>query len=169
MRCRPASPLLRHLAVAGLAAGLALGLAGCVTEAPQTSATESGPDVPPGSNEDFIVNVGRRIYFTENSDQLTDTAKVTLDAQAEWLARFPAYKVKIEGFADEKGGDAVNKALGLKRAEATRTYLASKGVAMARMRVKTFGNTRKVKDCQDIGCYAQNRRVITVLDVEGDT
>jgi hypothetical protein len=37
------------------------------------------------------------------------------------------------------------------------------------MRVKTFGNTRKVKDCQEIGCYAQNRRVITVLDVEGDT
>ena len=24
-----------------------------------------GVDVPPGSNEDFIVNVGRRIYFDE--------------------------------------------------------------------------------------------------------
>jgi peptidoglycan-associated lipoprotein len=169
MRTRTASILLRRLAVAGFAAGLALGLAGCVTEGPQPAAIDAGPDVPPGSNEDFIVNVGRRIYFSENSDQLTDTAKVTLDAQAEWLGRFPKYKVKIEGFADEKGSEAVNNALGLKRAEATRNYLAEKGVATARMRVKTFGNTRKVKDCQEIGCYAQNRRVITVLDVEGDT
>jgi peptidoglycan-associated lipoprotein len=169
MRRALPSSTLRRVAALGLALTLSLGLAACVTDGPQPTVVDGGPDVPPGSNEDFIVNVGRRIYFTENSDQLTDTAKVTLDAQAEWLGRFPSYKVKIEGFADEKGGEAVNKALGLKRAEAARAYLASKGVAPARMRVKSFGDTRKVKDCPDSGCTSQNRRVITVLDVEGDT
>ena len=35
----------------------------------------AGINVPPGSNEDFIVNVGRRVYFAENSAALDDTAR----------------------------------------------------------------------------------------------
>src|SRR5918994_917696 len=132
-------------------AALAL-LAGCMgTEKPVVEAT--------GSNEDFIVNVGRRIYFAESSAELDETAKVTLQKQADWLSRYAQYRIKIEGFADDRGAAEGNKALGLRRADAARAYLASLGIAPARMRTKTFGNAKErlVHDCNDISCRAQNR------------
>ena len=147
-------------------------LPGCMTEKPVVEATGvpvgAGVDVPPGSNEDFIVNVGRRIYFDESSADINDTARVTLRKQAEWLSRYARYKIKIEGFADDGGGAESNKTLGLKRADAVRAYLGSLGLASARMRTKTFGNLteRLVHNCNDLSCRAQNRRVVTVLERE---
>jgi len=147
-------------------------LTACVTEKPVIEATGvpvgGGVNVPPGSNEDFIVNVGRRTYFAENSTELDEVAKVTLQKQADWLSRYAHYKIKIEGFADDRGGADGNKALGLKRADAAKAYLASLGIAPARMRTKTFGNAKErlVHDCNDISCRAQNRRVVTVLERE---
>jgi peptidoglycan-associated lipoprotein len=157
-----------------LAASLALtGLSACMgTEKPVVEATGvpvgGGVDVPPGSNEDFIVNIGRRTYFAENSAELDEVAKVTLQKQADWLARYASYKVKIVGYADDRGGAAGNNELGRKRAEAVRAYLASLGVAPARMRTKTYGNEKErlVNDCSDLSCRAQNRRVVTVLERE---
>lgn len=157
---------------AGGALVVAMALSGC-SSMPNSTA-DKGPDtiatldLPPGSNEDFIINVGRRIFFNDNSAELTDTAKATLDKQAQWLNTYPSYKVKIEGFADEKGTAEFNKALGLKRAEATQAYLVSRGVNPARLRVKSFGNEtdRLVKKCDDVSCHSQNRRVVTVLDTE---
>jgi peptidoglycan-associated lipoprotein len=147
-------------------------LPGCMAEKPVLEATGvpvgAGVDVPPGSNEDFIVNVGRRIYFDESSAELNDTAKVTLQKQAGWLSRYTRYRVKIEGFADDRGSPEHNRALGLRRAEAARAYLASLGVASTRLRAKTFGaeKARLVHDCSDASCKAQNRRVVSVLESE---
>jgi peptidoglycan-associated lipoprotein len=166
-------PDLSRLArILAASAALAL-LAACVgTEKPVIEATGvpvgGGVNVPAGSNEDFIVNVGRRIYFAESSAELDETAQVTLQKQADWLSRYAQYKIKIEGFADDRGAADGNKALGLRRADAARAYLASLGVAPARMRTKTFGNAKErlVHDCNDISCRAQNRRVVTVLERE---
>ena len=164
---------LRRLAhILAASAALALPPA-CVTEKPVVEATGvpvgGGVNVPPGSNEDFIVNVGRRIYFAESSADLDDTAKVTLQKQAEdWLSRYAQYRIKIEGFADDRGAAEGNKALDLRRADVARAYLASLRIAPARMRTKTFGNAKErlVHDCNDISCRAQNRRVVTVLERE---
>ena len=169
-------PALRFSVLAGLA--LALAVAGCSSVAPvatpapdvgaPTDKLITGPDTPAGSNEDFIVNVGRRTYFPQGSAELDDTARATLDKQLEWLATYTRYKVKIEGFADDPGSPEANRALGLKRANAVSSYFASKGLAPGRMRVKSFGSdqSRLVRKCDDIGCRAQNRRVVTVLDAE---
>ena len=128
----------------------------------------AGVNVPAGSNEDFIVNVGRRIYFDEGSAEINDVAKATLQRQADWLARYARYKIKIDGFADDRGTPDTNKALGLRRADAARGYLASLGVPALRMRTKTFGNLKErlVNDCNEASCRAQNRRVVTVLEQE---
>ena len=153
-------------------AAVAFALAACVTEKPVTEATGvpvgAGVNVPPGSNEDFIVNVGRRIYFDEGSAELSDTAKVTLRNQADWLLRHARYRVKIEGFADDRTSAENSASLGLRRAEAARVYLASAGISASRMRTKTFGaaKERLVHDCNDVSCRAQNRRVVTVLESE---
>ena len=143
------------------------GLAACAPVA-QTGATieTAGPDVPAGSNEDFIINVGRRIYFSENSADLDETARRTLDKQGDWLNTYRAYKIKIEGFADDPGTPEVNRSLGLRRANAVVSYLALKGIAATRMRAKSFGRERLAKSCPDISCTSQNRRVVTVLDTE---
>ena len=168
---------IRWLACPAIVA-LALALAGCSAVAPiaspavdagnTTDKLITGPDTPAGSNEDFIVNVGRRTYFAQGSAELDDTARATLDKQLEWLAAYPRYKVKIEGFADDPGSPDANRALGLKRANAVMAYFASKGLAASRMRVKSFGSdqTRLVRKCDDIGCRSQNRRAVTVLDTE---
>ena len=120
-----------------------------------------GINVEPGSEQDLMVNVGRRVFFTENSAALDATAKVTLDKQAEWLAKFPQWKVKLQGFADDSGSEQQNVALSKKRAEAAMAYLVSKGIAPERMFAKGYGRDRLVQDCADLSCKAQNRRVIT--------
>jgi len=160
---------------AALALALVVGLAGCVSEAPKVASQDApvggGINVPTGSNEDFIVNIGRRVYFADNSAALDDTAKTTLDNQAAWLAKYTSYRIKVEGFADEKGTPQYNMQLGQKRADAVAAYLASKGISASRMKAKSFGNepNRKVKSCDDISCWSQNRRAVTVLVTDVET
>jgi peptidoglycan-associated lipoprotein len=164
-----------RLAVA-LALAMAFGLAGCVSEVTPAKVGQDAPvgggiNVPPGSNEDFIVNIGRRVYFADNSAALDDTAKTTLDNQATWLTTYKGYGIKVEGFADEKGTPQYNMQLGQKRADAVEAYLASKGIPPGRMKAKSFGNApnRKVKSCDDISCWSQNRRAVTVLVTDVET
>ena len=122
---------------------------------------QGGVNVAPGSEEDFMVNVGRRTFFAQGSAELDDTARVTLDKQAQWLAQYPNWKIKLQGFADDPGTPAAQKSLSQRRAEVVRDYLASRGVAPDRMLAKGYGRDRLVADCTDISCKAQNRRVIT--------
>lgn len=127
----------------------------------ETEPVQGGINVQGGTEEDFIVNVGRRTFFQEGSAVLDDTAKVTLDKQALWLSQYPQWKIKLQGFADDPGSSGEQKSLSQKRADAVRTYLASKGVSPDRMKAKGYGRDRLVGDCSDIECKSQNRRVIT--------
>jgi|GEM_PF-914658 peptidoglycan-associated lipoprotein len=120
----------------------------------------------PGSEEDFILNVGRRTFFAANSAELDSTAKVTLDKQAAWLQQHPNWLVKLQGFADDNGSDAAQVALSQKRADAVMNYLASKGVDRRRMWAKGYGKNREVRACSDRSCKVQNRRVVTNLRTE---
>ena len=120
-------------------------------------------NVPAGSKKDFTVNVGDRVFFSNNSSQLTGQARATLAKQAQWLVRYPSYPITIEGHADERGTREYNLALGARRAAATRDYLASQGVARSRLRTISFGKERPVAVCNDISCFSQNRRAVTLL------
>jgi peptidoglycan-associated lipoprotein len=122
-----------------------------------------------GSEEDFILNVGRRTFFAEGSAALDDTARTTLDKQAEWLLRHPQWLLKLQGFADDPGSAQQNTTLSKKRAEAVMTYLASRGVDRRRMWARGYGKERIVRDCPDISCTSQNRRVISNLRNERET
>lgn len=113
-----------------------------------------------------MVNVGRRTYFRAGSAELDETARVTLQKQAEWLNRYPQWPVKIQGFADDPGSPAENRSLSQRRAEAVRDYLISLGVSPDRLTAKGYGRDRLVRDCPDISCTSQNRRVITNLQDE---
>ena len=117
----------------------------------------------PGSQQDFTVNVGDRIFFETDSSSLTQTARVTLDKQSQWLVRYTNYPITIEGHADERGTREYNIALGARRAAATRDYLVSKGVPRNRIQTISYGKERPVAVCDDISCWSQNRRAVTLL------
>jgi peptidoglycan-associated lipoprotein len=117
----------------------------------------------PGSQQDFVVNVGDRVFFETDSSELTSTAQATLGRQADWLQRYPNYAFKIEGHADERGTREYNFALGARRAQVTRDYLVSKGISASRMSTVSYGKERPVATCDDISCWSQNRRAVTVL------
>ena len=164
--CRTAS-LVLALSLAGFAAG-------CTTikfaKTPDvTNAPAPGFEtVSPGSEEDFIIKVGRRTYFAKGSATLDATAKRTLDAQAVWLSANGGWLVKLQGHADDQSDLEADRALSQRRAEAVMAYLVSKGVDPSRLWAKGYARDRLVRDCPDIECKAQNRRVVSNLRTEKD-
>jgi peptidoglycan-associated lipoprotein len=135
-------------------------IAGCAKQ--QVDQTSSS--ATPGSQQDFVVNVGDRVFFETDSSELTEQARGTLDKQAQWLNNYNRYAFTIEGHADERGTREYNIALGARRAQTVREYLTTRGIAAARMRTISYGKERPVAVCDDISCWSQNRRALTVLD-----
>ena len=140
----------------------AFAMAGCAKNNDQNAL--NGGAATPGSQQDFVVNVGDRVFFETDSSELTDQARATLDKQAQWLNNYNRYAFTIEGHADERGTREYNIALGARRAQTVREYLVSRGVAANRMRTISYGKERPVAVCDDISCWSQNRRAVTVLD-----
>jgi peptidoglycan-associated lipoprotein len=148
--------------------GLAVIGAGCANQQKNLQAgLGAGGVATPGSPQDFQVNVGDRIFFETDSTSLTQQAVATLDRQVQWLNQYPRYTFTIEGHADERGTREYNIALGARRAAATRDYMVSRGIAPNRMRTVSYGKERPVAVCDDISCWSQNRRAVTVLDGAG--
>ena len=154
----------------GLAIAVALALGACARNGAESDALNGAAngDVnarggPPGSIGDFSANVGDRVFFETDSTELTSTAQATLDKQAAWLARYASYSFTIEGHADERGTREYNFALGARRGETTKNYLVAKGVAASRIKTISYGKERPVAVCDDISCWSQNRRAVTVL------
>lgn len=124
----------------------------------------AGGPATPGSARDFAVNVGDRVFFESDSTDLSPTAVATLDKQAQWLSRYSRYSFLIEGHADERGTREYNFSLGGRRGQVVRDYLASRGIDSSRIRTVSYGKERPVAVCNDISCWSQNRRAVTVLD-----
>ncbi len=155
-------------------AGLVLALAGALLVSGCARGPNSEPGglgigtgagaATPGSQQDFIVNVGDRVFFETDSIVLTTQARQTLDRQSQWLRQYPRYSITIEGHADERGTREYNIALGARRAQAAQEYLISHGVGSNRIRTISYGKERPVAVCDDISCWSQNRRAVTVVN-----
>ena len=171
-----------RLKTAALAVAL-LAAAGCSKKAPETlppapgedtsmgdttgqDGTGVGTEAVPGSRADFMQTVGQygdRVFFDYDSYSIDDQDRQTLDSQAAWLLRYPNVRVTIEGHADERGTREYNLALGDRRANAAKNYLAARGVSPARMTVISYGKERPEALGSDETAWAQNRRAVTVL------
>jgi peptidoglycan-associated lipoprotein len=95
-------------------------------------------------------------------------AKTTIDNQVAWLKKHQRWLVKLQGFADDPGGDAAMTELSRKRAEAVMNYMIASGIDRNRLWAKGYGKERVVRDCPDSACRVQNRRVISNLREEKD-
>lgn len=149
------------------------GTGGGVPPAQQTSraadssvlaAPPGGRAVETGAAEEFRLNVGDRVLFGLDRYDLNQAAQSILDRQAAWLSRNPSRQLVIEGYADERGTREYNLALGERRAEAVKNYLASKGIPADRIRVISYGKERPVVAGHDESAWSQNRRAVTVLN-----
>ena len=150
--------------VAVLAAALAI--SACASKPEDNAQASAAGQATPGSQQDFVVNVGDRVFFETDSSELSAQSRATLDKQAQWLNTYSQYgQFTVEGHADERGTREYNIALGARRAQAVRDYLTSHGVASNRMRTISYGKERPVALCDDISCWSQNRRAVTVLGV----
>jgi peptidoglycan-associated lipoprotein len=146
---------------AALALGLSLGA--CARNNNDLAAAGYGA-AGPGSVQEFNQTVGDRVFFDTDQTNLSPTAQATLDKQAAWLNQYNRYTFTIEGHADERGTREYNFALGSQRAQTVHDYLVAKGVAAARMKTISYGKERPVAVCDDISCWSQNRRAVTVLN-----
>ena len=117
----------------------------------------------PGSQQEFLVSVGDRVFFETDSSNLTPTATATLDKQAAWLNKYGNYRILIEGHADERGTREYNLALGQRRANSARDVLVASGVAGARITTISYGKDRPAALGSDESAWAQNRRAVTVV------
>lgn len=116
-----------------------------------------------GSQEDFMASVASdRIFFGLDQYDVDAQDQATLQSQAAWLQQNPSVRVTIEGHADERGTRDYNIALGERRANATKNYLASLGVAPSRMTTVSYGKERPAALGSDEAAWAQNRRAVTV-------
>jgi peptidoglycan-associated lipoprotein len=153
--------------IAGFAAALiaALAVSACANKAGEDSLASVPGAAAPGSAQDFVVNVGDRVFFETDSSELTPTARATLDKQSQWLNQYSRYNFTVEGHADERGTREYNIALGARRAQAVRDYFTARGIQAARMRTVSYGKERPVAVCDNISCWSQNRRAVIVLGV----
>jgi peptidoglycan-associated lipoprotein len=128
----------------------------------ETSPLGSGKkSIVPGSQEDLVVSVGDRVLFEFNLYSLKRDARKTLERQAAWLKANPSVTFAIEGHSDERGTREYNLALGERRANSVKDYLASLGINPARMKTISYGKERPVAIGSTQAAWGQNRRGVT--------
>jgi len=145
--------------------------------APSAAAPESvvapPPPAPPRDVESSplsrdIADLNKAGYlkdalFDYDKSDLRDDARATLAANADWLKKYPSIQVLVEGHCDERGTSAYNLALGDRRANAARDYLASLGVDGSRLKTVSYGKERPICTESNEGCWQRNRRAAFVI------
>jgi peptidoglycan-associated lipoprotein len=168
---------MRKISAILLISSAALALSACSKKAPEdippppadtapppttpTTPTPTGPAA--GSQADFLASVSAdRIFFDTDKSDVDDEDRATLRSQAEWLLRYPQKRITVEGHADERGTREYNIALGERRANSAKNYLAALGIDPARISTISYGKERPAALGSDEASWAQNRRAVTV-------
>ncbi|MDQ2093775.1 OmpA family protein [Rhodalgimonas zhirmunskyi] len=108
----------------------------------------------------FAQEVPSTVNFAFNSSTLDAGARDSLREQARWIRQFPEVRFRVYGHTDLVGSNAYNKRLGLKRAQAVVSFLASQGISRSRLEaVASFGETQPLIVTQ--GRERRNRRTVT--------
>jgi peptidoglycan-associated lipoprotein len=110
------------------------------------------------TQEELTNILAQRVYFDFDRDQLRDDAMATLDAKAGILLANPNVSLVVTGHTDERGTSEYNLALGQRRAASVKRYLASRGIADARVSTQSMGDSQPAASGSDESAYQQNRR-----------
>ena len=133
---------------------------------PPAPSAHAGPPegrVVPGSVQDFVINVGDRVYFDFDQYGVRADAQPILAAQSAWLNRYGSVEVRIEGNCDERGTREYNLALGARRANSVRDFLVSHGVNPARINTISYGKERPIDPGESEEAWAHDRNAHTAI------
>lgn len=121
----------------------------------------------PGTAEDFVVNVGDRVFFDFDKYNLKPEARDVLQRQATWLKKYPSVTITVEGHCDERGTREYNLALGERRANSSKNYLIALGVNPNRIKTISYGKERPAVAGSNEAAWSQNRRAVTLVSGAG--
>jgi peptidoglycan-associated lipoprotein len=117
----------------------------------------------PGSQAHFVANVSSdRVFFDTDQSDIDAEDQATLQSQAAYLKQYSQVRVTIEGHADERGTREYNLALGERRANSAKNYLAAQGIDAGRISTISYGKERPEATGSDESSWARNRRAVTV-------
>ncbi len=182
MTTTPRSLVLRTGAIAAVAAAFAA----CAHAPPPPAPTATTPTAPytpgppppppapgpsssrtmgpaPGSEQDFVINIGDRIYFGTDQYTVAGDGESILSKQADWLGRYPRVAVRIEGNCDERGTREYNLALGARRADAVKSFLVGRGVDPSRISTISYGKEHPVDPGAGEDAWAHNRNAHSAI------
>ena len=108
--------------------------------------------------------LNEHVYFDFDDSTLTYQAQEVLKQKAVWLRDNPDANVVIEGHCDERGTNAYNLALGERRAESAKSFLANLGISGARITTISYGEEKPVDMGKTEEAWAKNRRAAFVLE-----
>ncbi|WP_414600867.1 peptidoglycan-associated lipoprotein Pal [Actinobacillus porcinus] len=98
------------------------------------------------------------VYFDFDKFDIKAESAQLLDAHAAYLTATPAAKVLVEGNTDERGTPEYNIALGQRRADAVKSYLATKGAN--NVSTVSYGEEKPAVLGHDEAAYSKNRRAV---------
>lgn len=183
-------PIGKHIFVLGLIAALG----GCATtgeappeEGPPPGEAGAAPGAAPGEGagaqaqpigeagaiplealealEDPENPLSKRvILFEYDSAQVPAEYLPIIEAHGNFIAQYPAARVRLEGHADERGSREYNIGLGERRAQSVRRLLLFQGASQDQLETISYGEEQPVAFGHDESAYAQNRRVEIVYE-----
>jgi|SRR5690349_8815410 len=140
----------------------AMGPGGSATANARVTVTTPPPPpvaaAPTPSMEELFAKEVKDAYFDYDKADIRADTRSALTETAGFLKSYPQVKVMIEGHCDERGSTEYNLALGDRRAQATKDFLVSLGVASDRMQTVSYGKERPFCTGHDDQCWQQNRR-----------
>jgi len=126
------------------------------------------PDAATRARIDELIGRIQDAYFDYDTHTLRSDAISTLAADSKELAQilqqYPNYKLKIEGYCDERGSAEYNVALGDARAKSAKDYLVNAGVPSSSLDTVSYGKENPVCTEHDESCWQKNRRVHIVAE-----
>ncbi len=124
------------------------------------------PDTKPKLIEvtDTKIELKQKVFFKTGRAKILNKSFEMLNEIATVLKENKKFKVRIEGHTDSRGSLKVNRRLSLKRAEAVKKYLASKGVEENRLSVKGYGPDKPIAPNSTRAGRAANRRVEFLIE-----
>jgi peptidoglycan-associated lipoprotein len=125
---------------------------------------DGSSSIIPGSQDDLRARAGSdTVLFAYDSYELDAEARGVLARHAEWLRANPGVRVTLEGHCDERGTREYNLALGERRANSAKNFLAAQGIDVARLGTISYGKERPAVDGSDEAAWARNRRAVTMV------
>ena len=101
----------------------------------------------------------RTVYFAFDSSEIDSAGQAVVARFAQYLAKNPTAKLRLEGHADERGTREYNVGLGERRANAVQAALISGGASATQLTIVSYGEERAADPGHDESAWSKNRRV----------